>query len=119
MRCSAPAHCMSSAVAEGVGDPPAPAMWPLTGRLSHDVRTSVTCKTDGRLAGWRQPKAERPTALEITAAQSMLARFDGFEQLAAGYGAATSENFDQVKAATPRRPEVSRGLCKHFDGGEH
>jgi hypothetical protein len=64
-------------------------------------------------------KAERPTALEITAAQSMLARFDGFEQLAAGYGAATSENFDQVKAATPRRPEVSRGLCKHFDGGEH
>jgi hypothetical protein len=31
----------------------------------------------------------------------MLTRFDGFEQLAAGYMAATSENFDQMKAATP------------------
>ena len=28
--------------------------------------------------------AERPTALEITAAQGMIARFDGFEQLAGG-----------------------------------
>jgi hypothetical protein len=31
----------------------------------------------------RQPIAERPTALEITAAQGMIARFDGFEHLAA------------------------------------
>src|SRR4249920_162107 len=31
----------------------------------------------------RQPVAERPTALEITEAQSMIARFDGFEHLAA------------------------------------
>src|SRR4029453_11792049 len=31
----------------------------------------------------RQPVAERPTALEITAAQGMIARFDGFEPLAA------------------------------------
>ena len=48
-----------------------------------------------RLAGCkrrRQPMAERPTALEITAAQGMIARFDGFEQLAAAaylFGAAT------------------------------
>jgi hypothetical protein len=33
----------------------------------------------------RQPLAERPTALEITAAQDMIARFDGFEQLAGAY----------------------------------
>jgi hypothetical protein len=33
----------------------------------------------------RQPLTERPTALEITAAQDMIARFDGFEQLAGGY----------------------------------
>ena len=32
----------------------------------------------------RQPIAERPTALEISAAQRMIARFDGFEHLAAG-----------------------------------
>src|SRR5215203_2938074 len=31
----------------------------------------------------RHPVAERPTALEITAAQGMIARFDGFEHLAA------------------------------------
>ena len=31
----------------------------------------------------RQPLAERPTALEITAAQGMITRFDGFEHLAA------------------------------------
>jgi hypothetical protein len=31
----------------------------------------------------RQPVAERPTALEITAARGMIARFDGFEHLAA------------------------------------
>jgi hypothetical protein len=33
----------------------------------------------------RQPMAERPTILEITAAQDMIARFGGFEQLAAAY----------------------------------
>ena len=31
----------------------------------------------------RQSVAERPTALEVTAAQGMIARFDGFEHLAA------------------------------------
>ena len=33
----------------------------------------------------RQPMAERPTILEITEAQGMIARFSGFEQLAAAY----------------------------------
>jgi hypothetical protein len=33
----------------------------------------------------RQPMAERPTTLEITEAQSMIARLSGFEQLAAAY----------------------------------
>ena len=33
----------------------------------------------------RQPMAERPTTLEITEAQGMIARFGGFEQLAAAY----------------------------------
>jgi hypothetical protein len=33
----------------------------------------------------RQPLAEQPTALEITAAQDMIARFDGLEQLAGAY----------------------------------
>jgi hypothetical protein len=33
----------------------------------------------------RQPMAERPTILEITEAQGMIARFGGFEQLAAAY----------------------------------
>jgi len=45
-----------------------------------------------------------PTALEITAAQDMLARFSGFEQLTADYvvgRAAASANPDQVKAAAP------------------
>jgi hypothetical protein len=31
----------------------------------------------------RQPLAERPTAMEITSARGMIARFDGFERLAA------------------------------------
>jgi hypothetical protein len=50
----------------------------------------------------RQPLAERPTALEITAAQDMIARFDGFEQLAGAYLfglPATSANPDQVREA--------------------
>jgi hypothetical protein len=39
----------------------------------------------------RHPTAEWPTALEITAAQEMIARFSGCEQLAAGlHGGATS-----------------------------
>jgi hypothetical protein len=48
--------------------------------------------------------AERPTALEITAAQGMVARFDGFEQLAGAYLfglPTTSANPNQVKAAAP------------------
>jgi hypothetical protein len=52
----------------------------------------------------RQPLAERPTALEITAAQDMIARFDGFEQLAGAYLfglPATSANPDQVRQAVP------------------
>ena len=49
----------------------------------------------------RQPMIERPTALEITAAQGMIARFSGFEQFSAAYVAATSANPDQAKAAAP------------------
>jgi hypothetical protein len=52
----------------------------------------------------RQPLAERPTALEITAAQGMIARFDGFEQLAGAYLfglPAASANPDQVREAVP------------------
>jgi hypothetical protein len=48
--------------------------------------------------------AERPTALEITAAQGMIARFDGFEQLAGAYLfglPASSANPDQVREAAP------------------
>jgi hypothetical protein len=50
----------------------------------------------------RRPMAERPTALEITVVQGMIARFDGFEQLAAPYlfgKPRTSANSDQVNAA--------------------
>jgi hypothetical protein len=56
----------------------------------------------------RQPLAERPTALEITAAQDMIARFNGFEQLASAYLfglPATSTNPDQVREAAPTRLE--------------
>ena len=52
----------------------------------------------------RQRLAERPTALEITAAQGLIARFDGFEQLAAVYLfglPATSANHDQMRGAAP------------------
>ena len=52
----------------------------------------------------RQRLAERPTALEITAAQGMIARFDGFEQLAGAYLFGlppTSANPDQVREAAP------------------
>jgi hypothetical protein len=59
----------------------------------------------------RQPLAERPTALEITAAQGMSARFDGFEQLAGAYLfglPATSANPDQVReAASATRLETA------------
>jgi hypothetical protein len=51
-----------------------------------------------------QPLAERPTALEITAAQGMIARFDGFEQLAGTYLfglPAASANPAQVREAAP------------------
>jgi hypothetical protein len=52
----------------------------------------------------RQPLAERPTLLEITAAQGMIARFDGFEQLAGVYLFGlppTSAKPDQVREAAP------------------
>jgi hypothetical protein len=51
----------------------------------------------------RQPLAERPTLLEITAAQGMIARFDGFEQLAGAYlfGLPRSANADQMREAAP------------------
>ena len=52
----------------------------------------------------RQPLAERPTALEITAAQDMIARFDGFEQLAGAYLFGlppTTANLEQVRQAAP------------------
>jgi hypothetical protein len=52
----------------------------------------------------RQRLAERPTALEITAAQDMIVRFDGFEQLAGAYLfglPATSANPDQLRQAAP------------------
>jgi hypothetical protein len=52
----------------------------------------------------RHPMAEWPTALEITAAQEMIARFSGCEQLAAAYVAgrpAASANPGREKAAPP------------------
>jgi hypothetical protein len=53
----------------------------------------------------RQPVAERPTALEITAAQGMIARFDGFEHLAAAAYLAeeTPSSTNPEQAATPTR----------------
>jgi hypothetical protein len=52
----------------------------------------------------RQPRAERPTALEITSARGMIARFDRFERLAAAYlfgMPPTSANPDQTSVAAP------------------
>ena len=52
----------------------------------------------------RQPLAERPTVLEIAAAQGMIARFDGFEQLAGAYLFGlppSSANPDQLSEAAP------------------
>jgi hypothetical protein len=51
----------------------------------------------------RQRLAERPTLLEISAAQGMIVRFDGFEQLAGGYlfGLPRSANPDRVREAAP------------------
>ena len=61
----------------------------------------------------RQPLAERPTALEISEAQGMIARFDGFEQLAAAYLAGqppTAENPAEMSAAAPaNRLETALG----------
>jgi hypothetical protein len=54
----------------------------------------------------RQPIAERPTALEISAAQGMIARFDGFEHLAAAAylaGATPPSSMNPVQAATPTK----------------
>jgi hypothetical protein len=61
----------------------------------------------------RQPLAERPTALEITEAQGMIARFDGFEQLAAAYlvrQRAAAANAVEMSAAAPaKRLETALG----------
>ncbi len=53
----------------------------------------------------RQPVAERPTALEITAAQGMIARFDGFEHLAAAayLAGAPPSSTNPGQAATPTK----------------
>jgi hypothetical protein len=52
----------------------------------------------------REPLAERPTALEITEAQGLIARFDGFEQLAGAYLFGlppNSANPNQLREAAP------------------
>jgi hypothetical protein len=51
----------------------------------------------------RQPVAERPTALEISAAQGMIARFDGFEHLAAAayLAGAPPSSTNPAQAETP------------------
>jgi hypothetical protein len=54
-----------------------------------------------------EPLGERPTALEITAAQGMIARFDGFERLAGGYLFGLPANPDQVREAAPTRLETA------------
>jgi hypothetical protein len=58
----------------------------------------------------RQPMAERPTILEVTEAQGMIARFGGFEQLAAAYmfgQPLPSEDPGQLKAALATRLETA------------
>src|SRR5215218_6538141 len=69
----------------------------------------------------RQPVAERPTALEITAAQGMIARFDAFEHLAAAayLAAATPSSMNPGQAATPtKRLETALG-CLGGSGTPH
>jgi hypothetical protein len=53
----------------------------------------------------RQPMAERPTTLEITATQDMIPRFGGFEQLAAAYlfGQPLSSGDPGRRSAAPAR----------------
>ena len=52
----------------------------------------------------RQPVAERPTALEVTAAQGMIARFDGFEHLAAAaYLAEPPSSTNPAQTAKPTK----------------
>ena len=53
----------------------------------------------------RHPIAERPTVLEISAAQGMIARFDGFEHLAAAAYLAgePASSTNPVQAATPTK----------------
>ena len=84
-------------------------MWPHTGPLSHSARITDLQDRLEAAERRRQPLAERPTALEITAAQGMIARFDGFEQLAGAYlfGAApTSANLTSDERR--HRPHGSR-----------
>ena len=58
-------------------------------RTRNGCRTRCVCHGAAAPIGGRhrrrQPMAERPTILEITEAQGMIARFSGFEQLAAAY----------------------------------
>ncbi|HKX16367.1 MAG TPA: hypothetical protein VJN19_14320 [Propionibacteriaceae bacterium] len=71
----------------------------------------------------RQPIAERPTALEVTEAQGMIARFDGFEHLAAAaYLAGATPPSSTNPSKRRRRPNGSRlpwlpGRFRHTAGG--
>jgi hypothetical protein len=62
---------------------------------------------EGETAGRRrQPIAERPTALEVSAARGMIARFDGFERLAAAaylVGEPPPSSMNPWQAATPTK----------------
>ncbi len=78
----------------------------LHGHVMHTLYVAAhgTAVALGAYVADLQPLAERPTALEITAAQGMIARFDGFEQLAGAYLfglPAASANPDQVREAAP------------------
>lgn len=61
----------------------------------------------------RQPMAERPTTLEITEAQGMIARFSGFEQLAAAYmfGQPPPSADPGQRRAVARATRVERALA--------
>ena len=70
----------------------------------------------------RQPLAERPTVLEIAAAQGMIARFDGFEQLAGAYLFGlppSSANPDQLREARTRHTARDSPGCLGGSGAPH
>jgi hypothetical protein len=60
----------------------------------------------------RQPMAERPTTLELTEAQGMIARFGGFEQLAAAYmfGQPLPSGNPGLRSAAPSTLPTSREI---------